>query len=198
MAGLKLEHIAGLKLKHFCLVERNVADHLQPKWLTFSRPDLWPFNLQNAAARDRGTVRSGNIFVILAANRTILRDAPTNRQTRTSRAHLAGETQTMTNPVLWQSWMHGGLFRLHYTDEDAGSWLTNYGPWHAYDKERRKKEVVTGQWPEITEQCSLLAACTIKRRSHRTHYRGVDNHNLNQPQVYSFSTHTMFKIQKHS
>ena len=44
-----------------------------------------------------------------------------------------GETQTMSHivescPVTKLS---GGLSRLHSADEDAVSWLTNYGPWHA-------------------------------------------------------------------
>ena len=30
--------------------------------------------------------------------------------------------------------LDGGLSRLHSADEDAVSWLTNYGKWHAYEK----------------------------------------------------------------
>ena len=30
--------------------------------------------------------------------------------------------------------LNGGLSRLHSADEDAVSWLTNYGKWHAYEK----------------------------------------------------------------
>ena len=30
--------------------------------------------------------------------------------------------------------LNGGLSRLHSADEDAVSWLTNYGSWHAYEK----------------------------------------------------------------
>jgi len=47
-----------------------------------------------------------------------------------------GETQTMSHivescPV---TKLNGGLSRLHSADEDAVSWLTNYGKWHAYEK----------------------------------------------------------------
>jgi len=30
--------------------------------------------------------------------------------------------------------LNGGLSRLHSVDEDAVSWLTNDGSWHAYEK----------------------------------------------------------------
>jgi len=36
------------------------------------------------------------------------------------------------HPAMW----HGGLSRLHSADEDAVSWLTNYGKWHAYEKKK--------------------------------------------------------------
>jgi len=32
--------------------------------------------------------------------------------------------------------LKGGLSRLHSADEDAVSWLTNYGLWHAYEKKK--------------------------------------------------------------
>jgi len=32
--------------------------------------------------------------------------------------------------------LNGGLSRLHSADEDAVSWLTNYGKWHAYEKKK--------------------------------------------------------------
>ena len=32
--------------------------------------------------------------------------------------------------------MNGGLSRLHSADEDAVSWLTSYGKWHAYEKKK--------------------------------------------------------------
>jgi len=47
------------------------------------------------------------------------------------------ETQTrctLSNRVLWQSWM--AAYRLHSADEDAVSWLTNYSSWHAYGKKK--------------------------------------------------------------
>ena len=32
--------------------------------------------------------------------------------------------------------LNGGLSRLHFADEDAVSWLTNCGSWHAYEKKK--------------------------------------------------------------
>jgi len=47
-----------------------------------------------------------------------------------------GETQTMSHIVesCPLTKLNGGLFRLHSVDEDAVSWLTSYGSWHAYEK----------------------------------------------------------------
>ena len=39
----------------------------------------------------------------------------------------------------WRFWRivgNGGLSRLHSADEDAVSWLTNYGKRHAYEKKK--------------------------------------------------------------
>ena len=33
--------------------------------------------------------------------------------------------------------LNGGLYRLHSADEDAVSWVTNYGSWHAYEKKNK-------------------------------------------------------------
>ena len=33
--------------------------------------------------------------------------------------------------------LNGGLSRLHSADEDAVSWLTNYGEGHAYEKKKK-------------------------------------------------------------
>ena len=50
-----------------------------------------------------------------------------------------GKTQTMSHivescPV---TKLNGGLSRLHSADEDAVSWLTSYGSWHAYEKKKK-------------------------------------------------------------
>ena len=45
-----------------------------------------------------------------------------------------GETQTMFHIV--ESCLNGGLSRLLSADEDAVSWLTNYGSRHAYEKKK--------------------------------------------------------------
>ena len=51
------------------------------------------------------------------------------------------ETQAMSHIVesCPLTKLNGGLFRLHSADEDAVSWLTSYGSWHAYEKERKKE-----------------------------------------------------------
>ena len=53
-----------------------------------------------------------------------------------------GETQTMSHIVesCPLTKLNGGLSRLHSADEDAVSWLTNYGKWHAYEKKKKKKK----------------------------------------------------------
>ena len=48
--------------------------------------------------------------------------------------------------------LNGGLSRLHSTDEDAVSWLTSYGSWHAY-----KKKKISGKWPGFNEASTLQA-----------------------------------------
>jgi len=47
-----------------------------------------------------------------------------------------GETQTMSHIVEYcpLTKLNGGLSRLQSADEDAVSWLTNYGKWHSYEK----------------------------------------------------------------
>jgi len=47
-----------------------------------------------------------------------------------------GETQTMSHIVesCPLTKLNGDLSRLHSADEDAVSWLTSYGSWHAYEK----------------------------------------------------------------
>ena len=37
--------------------------------------------------------------------------------------------------------LNGGLSRLHSADEDAVSWLTTYGIWHAYEKKKMTKYI---------------------------------------------------------
>ena len=50
----------------------------------------------------------------------------------------SGETQTMSYIVksCLLTKLNGSLSRLHSADEDAVSWLTNYGSWHAYEKQK--------------------------------------------------------------
>ena len=68
-----------------------------------------------------------------------------------------GETQTMSHIVesCHLTKLNGGLSRLHSADEDAVSWLTNYGKWHAYEKKK-------------TESCheqdnKIITFCTTRK-----------------------------------
>jgi len=49
-----------------------------------------------------------------------------------------GETQMMSHIVksCFLTKLNVGLSRLHSADEDAVSWLTSYGSWHAYEKKK--------------------------------------------------------------
>ena len=49
-----------------------------------------------------------------------------------------GETRTMSHIVKScpLAKLNGSLSRLHSADEDAVSWLTNYGLWHTYEKKK--------------------------------------------------------------
>ena len=50
-----------------------------------------------------------------------------------------GKTQTMSHIVesCPLTKLNGSLSRLQSADEDAVSWLTNYGKWHAYEKKKK-------------------------------------------------------------
>ena len=50
-----------------------------------------------------------------------------------------GEIHTMSHIVesCPLTKLNGGLSRLHSVDEDAVSWLTSYGSWHAYEKKKK-------------------------------------------------------------
>jgi len=64
----------------------------------------------------------------------------------------------LSNPVLWQL---GGLSRLHSADEDAVSWLTNYGSWRTYEKKnkKKKKKKTKKQIQVQTKQDAVWKAC---------------------------------------
>jgi len=53
-----------------------------------------------------------------------------------------GETLTMSHIVESCSLtkLYDGLSRLHSANEDAVSWLTSYGSWHAYKKKKKAEE----------------------------------------------------------
>jgi len=74
-------------------------------------------------------------WTIFARNRDTAVPAEWNGPTDTDLCPC-GETQTMFNIVesCPLTKLNGGLSRLHSADEDAVSWLTSYGSWHAYEK----------------------------------------------------------------
>ena len=65
-----------------------------------------------------------------------------------------GETQTISHIVECcpLTKLNGGLSRLHSVDEDAVSWLTSYGSWHAYEK----KKSITKVYKNETSKSSLM------------------------------------------
>jgi len=67
-----------------------------------------------------------------------------------------GETQTMSHIVesCLLTKLNGGLSRLHSADEDAVSWLTNYGKWHAYEKKKGVKVFL--KFPDVIPNIKFL------------------------------------------
>jgi len=79
---------------------------------------------------------SGLCWTVFARNRDIAAPAEGNGDLQTLICVLVARPRrcpTLSNPVPWQK-LNGGLSRLHSADEDAVSWLTSYGSWHAYEK----------------------------------------------------------------
>ena len=60
---------------------------------------------------------------------------------RTEQGHC-GKTPTMFHIVEYcpLTKLNGSLSRLHSVDDDAVSWLTSYGSWHAYEKNKKRLE----------------------------------------------------------
>ena len=75
-----------------------------------------------------------------------------------------GETQTMSHIVesCPRTKLNGGLSRLHSADEDAVSWLTNYGKWHAYEKKKKKKKLILKKFLHLW---FLLFDCFLHHQS---------------------------------
>ena len=59
--------------------------------------------------------------------------------------------------------LNGGLSQLHSAGEDAVSWLTNYGSWHAYEK--KKKELFSWHSTTIPGWVTRLKLVPSIRRS---------------------------------
>ena len=72
-----------------------------------------------------------------------------------------GETQTMSHIVepCPLTKLNGGLSRLHSADEDAVSWLTNYGKWHAYEK--KKTWYVVDKAPTLNHRQTVDASTVM-------------------------------------
>jgi len=82
--------------------------------------------------------------------------------------HLCPRSNTQTMSHIVESCpltkLNGGLSRLHSADEDAVTWLTNYGLWHAYEK--KKWHTAYGQFSVFSTRphhsnspAASLAAC---------------------------------------
>ena len=71
----------------------------------------------------------------------------------------SGKTQTISHIVesCPMTKLNGGLSRLHSADEDAVSWLTNYGSWHAYEK--KKNDCQRSLAPFMTFSIDLCCHC---------------------------------------
>ena len=122
---------------------------------------------------------SGLCWTVFARNR----DTVCRRKWRLTDTDLCpcGETQTMSHIVesCPLTKLNGGLSQLHSADEDAVSWLTNYGKWHAYEKKYwspnisysvvvrnvEKRSVIRIQDRIVTRSWSVLP---ITRLSHDT------------------------------
>jgi len=83
----------------------------------------------------------------------------------------SGETWTMFHIVKScpLTNLNGGLSRLHSADEDAISWLTSYGSWHAYEKKKTGRK--DGQSVEALEHgfygfnCEMKLTKTVQKLS---------------------------------
>jgi len=78
------------------------------------------------------------------------------RLTDTDLCRPCDETQTMSHiaesyPLT--KW-NGGLSWLYSADEDAVSWLTSYGSWHAYEKKKKTEQ--------IFNRCGPLSTAAVK------------------------------------
>jgi len=80
-----------------------------------------------------------------------------------------GETQTMSHIVesCPLTKLNGGLSRLHSADEDAVSWLSNYGLWNAYEK--KLAEVIIIIYTKLLKWSLVHRAC----QQHCTHSKVV-------------------------
>jgi len=58
---------------------------------------------------------------------------------------------TLSNPVPTK--LNGSLSRLHSADEDAVSWLTSYGKWHAYEKKKNAPIANKNRMISLTTVC---------------------------------------------
>jgi len=73
-----------------------------------------------------------------------------------------GETQTMSHIVEFcpLTKLNGGLSRLHSVDEDAVSWLTNYGSWHALREEDCIRQMIY-YFPLILKLLSSILSAVL-------------------------------------
>ena len=97
---------------------------------------------------------------------------------------------TLSNPAPLTK-LNGRLSRLHSADEDAVSWLTNYGKWHAYEK--KKKLCV---WFGDRKDSWTCKAQYTRRQSKNIWHSGDKNHPLSTKltELATVSTATSCRI----
>jgi len=96
---------------------------------------VWPHNPATLFRPPSATVVSAEPFSHRTGTlRCLQKEMATDRHWSVS----CGETQTMSHIVesCPLTKLNFGLSRLHSADEDAVSWLTNYGKWHTYEKKK--------------------------------------------------------------
>ena len=57
--------------------------------------------------------------------------------------------------------LNGGLCRLHSEDEDAVSWLTNYGSWHAYEKKKKNARIRFVDNLHLSDNRVVAVSCSV-------------------------------------
>jgi len=126
-------------------------------------PSVWPHNPATGFWPPSATVVSPKPFSYGTATLRCLQ-----KEMATCRLCSCGKTHTMSQIVesCPRTKLNDGLSWMHSADEDAVSWLTNYGSWHAYEKKKKNWSmcVVTSAKAEVMRSVGLpviLSVCRI-------------------------------------